>query len=450
LGAPGGQVQDPTRYRLVEGSALIHIIDDVVVIAPLQGTYDLRPTDSPDQFLVENLRGFDSSGSQLVTGHGNYMFNYGYQRMVLQVLIGGLPYDLDSGWVPFETFLPMMTVHLYEVDPVSPEWYELQLTAVPALNVWFSTEVPFHTPSGQLISDGDVLSVFGARIWTNAQLTQNFHLQPPQDIGCDAIDPVEIDGPPWWRCFYSAEVDAYSGSQGWLQHGDFLSETGFIVARNWDLVQNFLPDFPVDYGLDAITWGWPCNGYYFSTEIDFWSNHMQGWCHHGDLLCQVDGWVYRRNQELLAKFQVLPPVQPDYGLDAVYLWWPYAHIWFSTEDGFQDYRFGGISDGDLLSTDGWVIYRNRDLVRRFEPVEDLDNFGLDALHVVPIRRGDMNGDSQIDGFDIQPFTIALVDSDRYYQMYPELNPNVVGDCNYDGVMDGFDIQPFVALLTGGK
>jgi hypothetical protein len=62
--------------------------------------------------------------------------------------------------------------------------------------------------------------------------------------------------------------------------------------------------------------------------------------------------------------------------------------------------------------------------------------------------GDMNCDGVVDGFDIQPFVLALTDPDAYESLYPDCNV-LNGDINGDGAVDGFDIQPFVELLTGG-
>ena len=76
-----------------------------------------------------------------------------------------------------------------------------------------------------------------------------------------------------------------------------------------------------------------------------------------------------------------PLVVPDYGLDAVHVW-PSGEIWFSTEEGFQDGALGPIAAGDLLSDQGYVVYRNLELLGPFAPIEDLADFGLDALFLV--------------------------------------------------------------------
>ena len=64
--------------------------------------------------------------------------------------------------------------------------------------------------------------------------------------------------------------------------------------------------------------------------------------------------------------------------------------------------------------------------------------------------GDMDGDGDRDNFDIEPFELALTDSDAYLEEYPALtNYALFGDIDGDGDFDNFDIEPFEALLTGG-
>ncbi len=449
----GAQPQEPVRYSMLEGTRLLRFGDmGAIERIPLRGTFDLTRNPNEDTFLVTHLRGFDEFGTERVTGDGTYMAGPATwsQHMILDVLIDGESCYLDSGEVPNDAGFPMIDVAVTQVVTTPDEpYYVLRLLGVPALPIWFSTEMSFTRPSGAVVSDGDVLTSLGAVLWTNQQLTAQLGIMPPTpDIGLDALYPVEIDDRlPWWEAWFSSEVSAFSEVLGPLSDGDLLSEGGFVVARNAELLMQFLPEPPEDYGLDAITWGWWCNGWYFSTEVDFWSWQMMDMVSHGDLLCEQDGWVVLRNAELLANFEPLEPL-PDLGLDAVYMW-PSGHIWFSLEEGFHDARYGWISDGDLLCRNGWVIKRNRELVARFEPLEDVDNFGLDALHLAPVQRGDMNGDGRINAFDIDPFVIALVDAEAYYALYPELIRDVVGDINYDGVMNVFDIDPFVQLLTSG-
>jgi hypothetical protein len=61
--------------------------------------------------------------------------------------------------------------------------------------------------------------------------------------------------------------------------------------------------------------------------------------------------------------------------------------------------------------------------------------------------GDLNCDGWADGFDIDPFFLALADPDAYALAYPDCD-FMHGDINGDGYCDGFDIDAFFALLGG--
>jgi hypothetical protein len=314
----------------------------------------------------------------------------------------------------------------------------LHIIAVPLVQVWFSTEVEFHsgTHGGALITAGDLLNNGGKVICSNACLTRNLGIPDVPDIGLDALYPVEIDTPPWWEQWFSAEVDVFSETLGWLRHGDFLSEGGFVVARNADLLQAFEPEPPPrELGLDALTRGL-CWCFWFSVEEDFWSTVLGELVRHGDLLAQ-HGEVMMRNGDLLANFQPTNPIA-DAGLDAAYVW-PTGEVWFSTEDGFQDANYGWINDGDLLSSSGWIVHRNLELVAGFEPIEDLDNFGLDALFILPFPPGDLNYDGCVGQADLG---ILLAD-------WGCSGGFCVGDCDFDGDTDQADLGILLANWDAG-
>jgi len=78
----------------------------------------------------------------------------------------------------------------------------------------------------------------------------------------------------------------------------------------------------------------------------------------------------------------------------------------------------------------------------------VDDLTVVAVLDCPYALGDLNCDTQVDGFDIQPFVLALTDPDGYASQYPDCD-RTLADCNEDGTIDGFDIQPFVNLLVGG-
>ncbi len=184
--------------------------------------------------------------------------------------------------------------------------------------------------------------------------------------------------------------------------GDEASDRGYIVADNARLLGRFnpAPTFAeVPFGLDALhelrcnvaaTAARPVT--LFSVENGFYDTVLGQWISDGDLLSSC-GKVVATNAQLLANFGPMPPT-PDMGLDAVYIpyWrpttdsvWP-PEIWFSTERGWWDEKLGRqISDGDLLSTRGYVVATNAHLLSRFSPMPPLPDLGLDAVYVPRLR-----------------------------------------------------------------
>ena len=51
----------------------------------------------------------------------------------------------------------------------------------------------------------------------------------------------------------------------------------------------------------------------------------------------------------------------------------------------------------------------------------------------------------MDAFDIEPYSVALVDPSNYHELYPDCDINL-GDLNGDGDVNALDIEPFIALL----
>jgi hypothetical protein len=65
--------------------------------------------------------------------------------------------------------------------------------------------------------------------------------------------------------------------------------------------------------------------------------------------------------------------------------------------------------------------------------------------------GDLNCDGAVNGFDIDPFVLALTSAPgfaAYHASYPDCD-GMLADINCDGAVNGFDIDPFVQCLTGG-
>jgi hypothetical protein len=62
--------------------------------------------------------------------------------------------------------------------------------------------------------------------------------------------------------------------------------------------------------------------------------------------------------------------------------------------------------------------------------------------------GDLNCDGLVNGYDIDPFVLALTDPAAYASDYPDCYA-MNADLNHDGEVNGYDIDPFVLRLTGG-
>lgn len=306
----------------------------------------------------------------------------------------------SNGNIPDATM--KLTLRGYEVPPPPPP---------PGVEIWFSTRAGFTAglldPSGTVpvrVSGGDLLSQKGYIARRNADLVGRLGIMPMvPDLGLDAamLGPQGVV----WFSIDAANAPIWSETMGrWLKHGDLLAETGHVVRTNEQLLAAFLPvvtnttpgSTKWDAGLDAVAQAAMLNtaarrSLLFSTEQRFFSRRLNTWVGPGDLLSE-HGYIVKRNRDLLRNFhpvQMDASVLPaDYGLDAIVLR-PNGEVWFSTETGFQDAQLGPISDGDLLSTTGRVVVRNLDMLSAFGPLEDAANFGLDAaMLIVPVAAAD--------------------------------------------------------------
>jgi hypothetical protein len=66
-----------------------------------------------------------------------------------------------------------------------------------------------------------------------------------------------------------------------------------------------------------------------------------------------------------------------------------------------------------------------------------------------IVKGDMNGDGAVNGLDINPFVLALVDLPAYNAAFPGLDGAARADITNEGVLNGLDITPYVVCIPSG-
>ena len=79
---------------------------------------------------------------------------------------------------------------------------------------------------------------------------------------------------------------------------------------------------------------------------------------------------------------------------------------------------------------------------------ELENYGLAWWAHGDVVRGDMNGDNQVNGYDLDPCMLAYFEPETYALRFPGIDPRVSGDTNYDGAFDFFDLDSFVSLGLG--
>ena len=66
--------------------------------------------------------------------------------------------------------------------------------------------------------------------------------------------------------------------------------------------------------------------------------------------------------------------------------------------------------------------------------------------VAGVILGDMNGDGEVNNFDIAGFALALLDRPAYNLMFPAIDADEAGDFTGDGLTNNFDIAGFASAL----
>ncbi|MGO8930631.1 MAG: hypothetical protein ACLQU3_27555 [Limisphaerales bacterium] len=396
--AGGQSSSSPWVYTLVDGSQLLDdcpICDHLSIPVPMRGTFQLRllaagPISS--SYALENISfhaGNPGGTTYQVTGQGSYTF--GGEVANLQSL--SLTLLIDDGVNPVLGYFtndtnvvtrpwPMMQVSVTQTNGTTARVFHLAINAAPFREIWFSTVQPFTAgvwnPPTNALSAGDLLSSIGQVVKRNGQLCGRLGIMPPvPDLGLKDIGIL-----PGGEIVFSIEQDVFSETLGGLHAGDLLTDWGGILRTNSELLSKFAPSpVPPDgAGLGAVKVT-DDGAVYFSVQTNFYSAALGQTVQTGDLLTD-SGAVYRSGAQLLANFNPAEPAA-DYGLSAVFLWpSPSAEIWFSTTQGFAGPRTNFYAAGDLLSDQGYVVYRNSELVSAFAPTVGVTNLGLDALYVI--------------------------------------------------------------------
>ena len=380
------------HYRLLTSSYFLDdclICDHVPFYEPLRGSFDLVLVGANPLFERYVVSGVELSSSwagqpRQISGQGSYQIGGEValsQTMDLQLNVNYADTNqakvFTNSTAQVQQLWPIVQIDLDETNGTFVHTFRLHLLAAPFREIWFSTAHNL-TPASQpdhLIRSADVLSDPGRVVRRIDELTGQLALPPATNAyGIDAFTVA-----PGGAVQFSLSTDAISQTLGPLHHGDLLSDRGEIISHNQDLTQAFgiMPPVP-DLGLDALQI-LDDGEILFSLMKGAFSETKATMLQPGDLLSSR-GEVKRTNQQLLSRFHPDKPAQ-DYGLDACYVW-PSGEIWFSTTLGFNDPQLGSITDGDLVSDQGYVVFHNPELLAGFSPLEELANFGLHGLYLV--------------------------------------------------------------------
>jgi hypothetical protein len=188
------------------------------------------------------------------------------------------------------------------------------LDAAPRGTLAFSLgRTAFSSALGVTIQEGDALSEDGRILQTNQQLTSAFGPMPiVPDAGLDALHVLDSG-----EALFSIRSPLFSEKLGiTLGRGDVLSSRGVIHRTHAELLSAFQPvDRDSDFGLDAL-YVWPQGEIWFSVEYTFVDSQL-GVVNAGDLLSD-QGFIVQRNLDLVHGFSPLEDLA-DFGLDGLFV-----------------------------------------------------------------------------------------------------------------------------------
>ena len=170
----------------------------------------------------------------------------------------------------------------------------------------------FSETKGITFHHGDVISKSGQILRRNQDLLRGFGFPTnAPDAGLDAVQVLSTN-----EILFSIQQDLVAPSnQLALGHGDILSTKGIVYRKNSELLARFHPAESKDYGLDAL-YLWPSGEIWFSTELGF-NDQSLGPIQSGDILSDA-GYRVFQNLELISPFAPLEDTA-DFGLDGLFV-----------------------------------------------------------------------------------------------------------------------------------
>lgn len=365
------------RYQLTDGAAIMDdcpICERLSAWEPLRGSFDLVGTAVAGQYVITNIH-FRTVGAtdRTVIGGGTLKYSGTAPTLTVDVSI----FNGDAGRIVHMTnsppesprVFPMIGANANEDTASLTRVYRLRIQAAPIRQLWFSTTTNFTSAPVGAVSQADLLSMDGRVVKRNSELTERLSI-PEGDVGLDAVD-IGARG----EIFFSTTTNVESAVNGPIGHGDIVTSEGRLYLLSAQLLSAFGVDDP-ESGLDALHIA-ANEEIYFSITKEI-PRAGASTLHRGDILSNT-GRIVRTEANLFARWNLAPGTSA--GVDALYIW-PNGEIWFSTENGFTNNAAVGVSEGDIISDQGYVAFRNDAVVSAFEPADRSVDFGLDALVMI--------------------------------------------------------------------
>jgi hypothetical protein len=385
------------RYQLLGPSTYLNDCPPCArpaILQPLRGSFDLSLHQSNPLFtdyqltdIRLNVGGASPDGIQF-TGSGEWRVGGEValtHSLKLHLVITGPGWnervEFESAPQPFHPDRLPLQLELSEVKPSPVRVLHLSIDAQPLRALWFSTAHSFTAalpgPGPVPVRATEILDANGHIVVTESSLAAQLGLPVPPPDSLPNLDAFAlVPGQYPWVSFDAPFQTALLKT---VHPGDVIAMDGSRVLTYADFGGIIGPEPPTpDLGLDALQ-VMEDGSQIFSTSQAIFSERLGVTVGSGDLVAST-GKLWRDNPTLLRQFHPLKP-DIDYGLDVVHVW-PDGEIWFSTEQDVELEGFQRISNGDLVSDAGRVVFRNLELLQRFGPLEDAANFGLDALAIL--------------------------------------------------------------------
>jgi hypothetical protein len=177
----------------------------------------------------------------------------------------------------------------------------------PRGEIFFSTTTDAQSIVNGPIGNGDIVTSEGRLYLLNSQLLAPFSVTNGP-VGLDALHMLSED-----EIYFSIAKEAQRSAGAILKRGDILSSKGKVIRTESALLLRFINPLTNSVGVDAL-FVWPNGEIWFSTEESFNTSSL-GAIAAGDILSD-QGYVVARNLDLLAPFAPVED-RADFGLDAM-------------------------------------------------------------------------------------------------------------------------------------